>query len=333
MFLLRANCRSPNCGPVDIWSSPGRTIVTRVRFSRFHAVSIDHNQSTNLSHISRQMRLPLVAAPMTAVSTVEMVAAACALGVMGAFPTSNAPSAAALREWCDQISTQAAALARPEITRGPIAANLILHRSNTRLRSDIDSIVEARIPVVITSVGNPIEVIDDLRQGGCAVMVDVASVRHAHKAVDAGADGLVLLAAGAGGHTGWANPFAFVRAVRGFFDGPLAMAGGVADGAALWAARVAGYDLGFIGTRLIPTAESAADANWKQALVTAEMDDVELITATNGVVASSLRSRAGSGGHTVSLVDRQSTVADVIDEFAVGYQAARAQTEHLLQQS
>jgi nitronate monooxygenase len=216
------------------------------------------------------------------------------------------------------------------MTPGPIAANLILHRSNTRLASDIAAIVQAKIPVVITSVGNPVEVIDELRRGGCAVMVDVASVRHAHKAAEAGADGLVLLAAGAGGHTGWANPFAFVRAVRGFFDGPLAMAGGVADGAALWAAQVAGYDLGFIGTRLIPTTESAADPAWKQALVTAEMDDVELITAANGVVASSLRSGAGSGGHTVSMVGQQSSVSEVIEEFATGYHAARARTEQLL---
>jgi nitronate monooxygenase len=279
------------------------------------------------------MDLPLVAAPMTAVSTVEMVAAACAKGVIGAFPTSNAPSAPALQEWCEEIALQASALSRPGITLGPVAANLILHRSNTRLKADIEAIIAAKIPVVITSVGNPIEVIDELHQGGCAVMVDVASVRHAHKAAEAGADGLVLLAAGAGGHTGWANPFAFVRAVRAFFDGPLAMAGGVADGAALWAAQVAGYDLGFIGTRLIPTLESAADQAWKHALVTAEMDDVELITAPNGVVASSLRSGAGSGGHTVSLVRTEGTVAEVIEEFATGYRAARARTEQLLQRS
>jgi nitronate monooxygenase len=267
---------------------------------------------------------------MTAVSTVEMVAAACAKGVMGAFPTSNAPSASALQEWCEQITTRTTELAGPKTVRGPVAANLILHRSNTRLRADIAAIAQAKIPVVITSVGNPIEVIDELHQAGCAVMVDVASVRHAHKAAEAGADGLVLLAAGAGGHTGWANPFAFVRAVKSFFDGPLAMAGGVADGAALWAAQVAGYDLGFIGTRLIPTTESAADPAWKEALISAEMDDVELITAPNGVVASSLRSGAGSGGHTVSLVQNHSSVAAVIEEFAKDYQAARDRTEQLL---
>ena len=284
----------------------------------------------DLRTVCERLRLPLVAAPMTSVSTVDMVAAACAKGVMGAFPTSNAPSAAALTEWCEEITAQVTELARPGLDAGPIAANLILHRSNTRLAADIAAILAAQIPIVITSVGNPSEVIAELQQGGCKVMVDVASVRHAHKAVEAGADGLVLLAAGAGGHTGWANPFAFVRAVRGFFDGPLAMAGGVADGAALWAAQVAGYDLGFIGTRLIPTIESAADMGWKHALVAAEMDDVELITAANGVVASSLRSGAGSGGHTVSAVTGLSTVSEVIDEFAQGYAAARRRTEQLL---
>ena len=284
----------------------------------------------DLRSLCERLRLPLVAAPMTSVSTVDMVATACAHGVMGAFPTSNAPSATALLEWCAEIADRVTALRTPDCVVGPIAANLILHRSNTRLTSDIEAIISAQIPVVITSVGNPTEVIADLQQGGCQVMVDVASVRHARKAAEAGADGLILLAAGAGGHTGWANPFAFVRAVRRFFDGPLAMAGGVADGAALWAAQVAGYDLGFIGTRLIPTAESAADPHWKQALITAEMDDVELITAANGVAASSLRSGAGSGGHTVSAVDRLSTVADVLNEFTRDYSTARQRTEQLL---
>lgn len=284
----------------------------------------------DLRTVCKRMHLPLVAAPMTSVSTVDMVAAACAKGVMGAFPTSNAPSAAALKEWCAEIASRITELIEPQILAGPIAANLILHRSNTRLASDIAAIIAAEIPVVITSVGNPSEVITELQQGGCKVMVDVASVRHAHKAVDAGADGLVLLAAGAGGHTGWANPFAFVSAVRRFFDGPLAMAGGVADGASLWAAQVAGYDLGFVGTRLIPTTESAADIGWKQALIAAEMDDVELITAANGVVASSLRSGAGSGGHTVSAVERLSTVAEVIEEYAQSYAAARERTGQLL---
>jgi nitronate monooxygenase len=304
--------------------------VSEVQFPRFDGMTSTPRPESSLRTICENLRLPLVAAPMTSVSTVEMVAAACAHGVMGAFPTSNAPSAAALQEWCEDITARTAGLTGPDMTPGPIAANLILHRSNTRLALDIAAIVAAKIPVVITSVGNPVEVIDELRQGGCAVMVDVASVRHAHKAAEAGADGLVLLAAGAGGHTGWANPFAFVRAVRGFFDGPLAMAGGVADGAALWAAQVAGYDLGFIGTRLIPTTESAADPAWKQALITAEMDDVELITAPNGVVASNLRSGAGSGGHTVSLVCQQSSVSEVVEEFSRDYHAARARTEQLL---
>jgi nitronate monooxygenase len=149
---------------------------------------------------------------MTSVSTVDMVATACAHGVMGAFPTSNAPSATALQEWCEEIALQGHSNAGNRGQRtgdchpGPIAANLILHRSNTRLVPISQPSLTAKIPVVITSVGNPIEVIDELHQGGCAVMVDVASVRHAHKAAEAGADGLVLLAAGAGGHTGMGQP-------------------------------------------------------------------------------------------------------------------------------
>ena len=141
-------------------------------------------------------------------------------------------------EWFDEIAS-IADVGTPAVTPGPVAANLIVGRQNTRLDDDLDCIARRQVPIVITSVGNPAPVIAPLHEAGSLVVVDVVSLEHAHKALAAGADGLILLSAGAGGHTGWANPLAFVRAVRSFYDGPLAVAGGMSDGAALWAAVTA----------------------------------------------------------------------------------------------
>jgi nitronate monooxygenase len=149
--------------------------------------------------------------------------------------------------------------------------------------------------------------------------------------LEAGADGLVLLSAGAGGHTGWANPFAFVRAVRRFFDGPLVLTGGMSDGASLWAAQCAGFDLAMFGTRFIATNESSAPPAWREALVTGTMDDILLSTAPNGVVASVLPDGAGSAGHTVSAVRGQQSVAELVDEIETGWRQAQADTHQLLE--
>ena len=149
--------------------------------------------------------------------------------------------------------------------------------------------VHKEVPIVITSVGSPAPVIEPLHQAGTFVFADVASLAHARKAVDAGADGLVLLSAGAGGHTGWANPFAFVRAVRGFFDGPLAVAGGMSDGYALWGAVAAGFDLGMFGTRFIASAEANAADAYKQMLVDSRAEDIVYTNLFTGVHGNYLR--------------------------------------------
>jgi nitronate monooxygenase len=145
--------------------------------------------------------------------------------------------------------------------------------------------------MVITSVGSPEPVIPALHEGGCAVLADVASVRHAHRAADAGADGLVLLCAGGGGQTGWVNPLSFIRAVRAFWDGPTVIAGGVSDGWALWAALAAGYDAAYMGTRFIATTESAAADGYKKALTASSLDDVYVTSALTGLATSVLRSQ------------------------------------------
>ena len=142
----------------------------------------------------------------------------------------------------------------------PVCANLIVHRSNARLEQDLAVLLRHRPEMVITSVGSPAPVIGPLHEAGALVFADVASIRHAERAVAAGADGLVLLTAGAGGQTGWLNPFVFVRAVRAFFDGPIVLAGGISDGHALRAAQALGCDLAYMGTKFIATRESMADA-------------------------------------------------------------------------
>ena len=209
-------------------------------------------------------------------------------------PSSNCQSVAELGDWLDRIKEARQPRA------APVAVNLIIR--NRRLDDDLSCVTSHGVPIVITSVGDPTPAMAPLQSAGVEVYVDIASLKHARRAVEAGADGLVLLSAGAGGHTGWANPFAFARAVRAFFDGPLVLAGGVSDGVALWAAVTLGYDLGYLGTKLIATLESGAGAGWRNAVVRSTLDDVELAMAPNGLAANLLRLNGdpfGSAGHTV----------------------------------
>ena len=273
------------------------------------------------------LRLPAIAAPMTFISTPELVGEACAAGIVGAFPTSNASSIAELNEWFHQIRTRRAASER---SAGPIAANLIVGKQNKRLEEDLDCVITQQPEMVITSVGSPAPVVQPLQDAGCLVFADVVSEAHAHKALAAGVDGLVLLSAGAGGHTGWANPFAFIRAVRAFYDGPLVLTGGMSDGAALWAAQCAGYDLAMFGTRFIATLEGNVTSEWQAALERYTMDDVTLTTAANGIAASMLPGNVGSAGHTISAVKSRQSVTEVVDEIERGWLEAREGTRRLL---
>ena len=263
---------------------------------------------------------------MTFISTPDLVGEACAAGIVGAFPTSNASSIAELDEWFEQIQTRRATSDMP----GPIAANLIVGKQNKRLDEDVDCVIRQQPAMVITSVGSPAPVVQPLQEAGRLVFADVVSEAHAQKALAAGVDGLVLLSAGAGGHTGWANPFAFVRAVRAFYDGPLVLTGGMSDGVSLWAAQCAGYDLAMFGTRFIATHESNVTSEWQAALEQYTMDDVTLATAPNGVVASALPGNVGSAGHTISAVKSRQGVAEVVDELEAGWRQAREATRHLL---
>ncbi|MDB5635832.1 MAG: 2-nitropropane dioxygenase [Bradyrhizobium sp.] len=234
---------------------------------------------------------------MFLVSGVELVVAACRNGVIGAFPTVNCRSPEQLDTWLDDIESR---LRRHAEASGklpaPVCPNLIVHRSNARLAQDIKVLLRHRPEIIITSVGSPAPVLAPLHDMGALVFADVASIRHAERAVESGADGLVLLTAGAGGQTGWLNPFVFVRAVRAFFDGPIVLAGGIGDGHALRAAEVLGCDLAYMGTRFIATNESMADARYKAMLVASSADDILLTTAFTGLQTNMLRPSVAAAG-------------------------------------
>ncbi len=237
-----------------------------------------------LSRFRDRLRLPLIAAPMFLISGVELVVSACRSGVIGAFPTVNCRSSEELDAWLNEIE---------ERLRGhdaaPVCPNLVVHRTSARLADDLEVLLRHRPEIVITSVGSPAPVLAPLHEVGALVFADVATIRHAERALEAGADGLVLLTAGAGGQTGWLNPFAFVRAVRTFFAGPIVLAGGVSDGRALRAAEVLGCDLAYMGTKFIATRESMADERHKAMLVASSADDVLLTTAFTGLQTNMLK--------------------------------------------
>ena len=237
---------------------------------------------------SERLRLPILAAPMTDVSGPELVVAACTNGVIGTFPTHNASTVPVLEEWLDRIRAGLSAGTLTGQLPAPVGANLIVHHSNARLHDDITALIRGGVELVIASVGSPKDVVGPLHAGGILVYADVASMRHVEGAIAAGVDGLVLLTAGAGGQTGWANPFAFVRAVRERYNGTIVLAGGVSDGAGVLAAEVLGADLVYLGTRFIATAESLAPTDYKAALVAATLDDVTTTTQVSGLAANVL---------------------------------------------
>lgn len=260
--------------------------------------------------ITRRLRLPLIAAPMLKVSGIDLVVAACRNGVVGAFPTANARSAEQLDQWLGEISARL--FAAPE-EAAPFCPNLIMR--SPRLADDLACLVRHRVELVITSVGSPAPAVEALHAVGCLVLADVATLAHARKAIAAGADGLVLLTAGAGGQTGWLNPFAFVRALRAEYDGPLVMAGGIADGVALRAAQLLGCDLAYMGTRFIACRESLAEDAYRQMLVEASIDDVLLTRAFTGLPTSMLLPAVRRAGLDPATLDETETAQTAAQMF------------------
>jgi nitronate monooxygenase len=247
--------------------------------------------------LKSRLRLPLIAAPMFLVSGPALVKAACRAGIIGSFPTANCRTVEELDGWLADMSDDLLrAAAETGRAPAPLCPNLIVHRSNPRVPDDLAAVLRHKAEIVITSVGSPEPVLKPLKDSGCLVLADVASVRHAEKAVTAGVDGLVLLTAGAGGQTGWVNPFAFVRAVRKFWDGIVVMAGGMADGQAVAAAQALGCDLAYMGTKFIATRESLAKESYKEMLVRSRLDDVLLTRAFTGLETNMLRASIAAAG-------------------------------------
>src|SRR4029453_12154288 len=238
-----------------------------------------------------RLRVPVFAAPMFLVSGPELVIAACRAGIVGAFPAPNCRTAAVLDEWMTAIragldNAGAQPVGHP---LGPWALNLITHSSYPRLPDDLALVKAHRPPIVITALGSPKPAIETVHSYGGLVFADVININLARKAAAAGADGLVCVAAGAGGHTGHFSPFAFVSAVREFFDGPLVIGGGIADGAGIAGAIAAGADFAYIGTRFLPTVESRAVEPYKQMIVDCGPDDLIVSAALTGTAASWLK--------------------------------------------
>ncbi|MDX5367399.1 MAG: nitronate monooxygenase [Alphaproteobacteria bacterium] len=295
-----------------------------------------------------RLSLPLVAAPMFLISGPELVLAACRNGVIGSFPTPNARTVADLDQWFDLITS---GLTEKD---APWAANVVVHRSNARLNEDLDLVMRYKAPLVITALGSPRAIVERVHEYGGLVFADVNSVPFARKAVEAGVDGLVLVAAGAGGHTGNMTGFSFVPAVREFFDGPVILGGGIADGAGIRAAEVLGADLAYMGTRFIACEESLAAPEYREMLVNSTVDDLILTRAITGVTANWLKpsiARAGydldsmeknpdvdftdpqsgakrwahvwSAGHGVGLIDRTEPVVTLVARLKAEYEEAR----------
>ena len=245
-----------------------------------------------------QMSLPVIAAPMFIVSNPNLVIAQCISGVVGSFPALNARPAEMLDEWITSIEIALAERRRtqPQAKTAPFAVNQIIHQSNDRLDRDLDVCMRHRVPIIITSLRAPTDVVKRVHEYGGAVFHDVISIRHAEKALEAGVDGLVLVCAGAGGHAGMLSPFALVREVRRFFDGPIALSGAITDGAGVLAAQAIGADFAYIGTRFIATREANAVDTYKQMIVKSSAADILYTPFFSGVHGNYLKPSVAAAG-------------------------------------
>ena len=241
--------------------------------------------------LMRPLSLPVVAAPMFISSVPNLVTAQCQAGVVGSFPALNARPASLLNDWLDQIIEENAAyaLAHPDAPVAPFAVNQIVHRSNDRLDHDMGVIVEHQVPIVITSLGARPEINDAVHSYGGIVLHDVIDNEFARKAIDKGADGIIAVAAGAGGHAGRQSPFALLREIREWFDGPLLLSGAIAHGSSILAALAAGADFAYIGTPFLSTTEANAPTGYKQMIVDSTAKDIVYSNLFTGVHGNYLR--------------------------------------------
>jgi nitronate monooxygenase len=238
------------------------------------------------------LSLPVIGSPMFIVSNPDLVIEQCKAGIVGSFPALNARPQAALEEWLQRITTELAQFrqAHPQRKVAPFAVNQIVHGSNSRLQHDMDLCVKYRVPVLITSLRAPDQVVEAAHSYGGLVFHDVTTIQHAKRALKAGVDGLILVCTGAGGHAGKLSPFALVPEVRSFYDGTIILSGAIAGGDAILAAQAVGADLAYIGTRFIATREANAPAAYKQMLVDSAAEDIVYTSRFSGVHGNYLRS-------------------------------------------
>lgn len=232
-----------------------------------------------------KLRLPVIGAPLFIISNPDLVLAQCKAGIVGSFPALNARPQSQLDEWLDQITSELDSYnkAHPNAPAAPFAVNQIVHRSNDRLEADLETCAKYRVPIVITSLGARVELNDAVHSWGGITLHDIINVTFARKALEKGADGLIAVCAGAGGHAGIKSPFALVQEIREFFDGPLALSGSIATGDAVLAAQAMGADYGYIGSAFIATKEARASEAYKQAIVDGASDDIVYSSLFTGV--------------------------------------------------
>lgn len=296
-----------------------------------------------------RLRAPVIVAPMFLVSGPELVIASCRAGLIGSFPTQNARTLEDLKSWLNSIKTGIAGLENPQW-----AVSMIVHRSYDRFEQELDLLLQYQPDLVVTALGSPSRVLDEVHGYGGDVFADVMSVDHARKAVAAGADGLVLVCHGAGGHTGTLSPFAFVDEVRNFFDGPLVLGGSISTGSSVRAVETLGADLAYMGTRFIACRETLANDRYRDLLVGSSVENITATSAVTGVLCNWLTEslkEAGfnneqltstakvdfsdvhgshkpwkdvyGAGQGVGVVDRVTTVGDVADQIVEEYRIAR----------
>ena len=238
------------------------------------------------------LRLPVIASPMFLVSGPELVIASCKAGIVGTFPALNQRTTEGFEEWLVQI--------KAAVGDAPYGVNLIVHKSNPRVQADLEICVKHKVPLIITSLGAVREVVEAVHSYGGVVLHDVTNKRHAEKAMEAGADGLILVAGGAGGHAGTINPFALVAELRPICPGTLVLAGAISRGGDILAARAMGADLAYMGTRFIATTESAAQPEYKQLVCDARAEDIVHTPAVSGVPASFMRQSLEQNGYDMT---------------------------------
>ena len=234
-----------------------------------------------------KLRLPVVGAPLFIVSGPELVIAQCKAGIVGSFPALNARPQSMLGEWLTRIKEELAEYDRenPDSPSAPYAVNQICHASNDRLMDDMQTCVDHEVPIIITSLRPPLEIVQAAHSYGGVVFHDVINVKHAKKAAEQGVDGLILVCAGAGGHAGSLSPFSLVREVKEWFDGTVLLSGSIGDGHSIAGALAMGADLAYLGTRFIATEEANADKGYKDMLIESAADDIvysSLFTGVNG---------------------------------------------------